>query len=159
MIEHSIERIKAIKERCSSKIAEHYRGWNEADTREESDFHWDLYRLYKTFEQRCYTLAYSLRNPKKFGDVPSWKYLEYPEYIVRQRAIKAERKAKFESSYRVHVWFLQSFLSADYGSFCCDKCFSPFYHSPSTIWLGKVKKVDCACGYCVNKLTQQEIFS
>ncbi len=50
------------------------------------------------------------------------------------------------------LWYMQTSLEADYGSFTCDKCDRLFYHSPSTIYYNHVVKYTCCCGDCTNRI-------
>jgi hypothetical protein len=54
------------------------------------------------------------------------------------------------------LWFMQSRLQADYGSFSCDICGRNFYHSPSIIYYNHAVKHNCCCGYCTNQIIYKE---
>ncbi len=60
------------------------------------------------------------------------------------------KAAKNKHTYE--LWYMQTSLGADYGSFTCDKCSDLFYHSPSTIYYNHEVKYACCCGDCTNRI-------
>jgi hypothetical protein len=158
-----LERVAEIHKHCRTMHKKYFQmslGSNDLD---ECDKYCDLSVRYNHFEKHCYQLAWSIKSNRKFGEIPSWFELEYNSYIRLRAAIKAERRAKFESSHCIVVWFGHTSLNADYGSFCCEKCGCNFYHSPSSVKLGRDKQYNCICGECVNFIVTcdggSEVFS
>lgn len=155
-IENKLLQISKIHKKCQ-RLGKKY--WRDALKENNTDIY-ERYHfksaLYRNFEKRCIDLAWCLKHNKKFGEVPSWFYLEYDSYNRLLASRKAERKANFENTHRIRVWFLQTSLSADYGSFVCNKCGSTFYHSPTEVKLGKSVKYTCICGDCVNSIVTRD---
>jgi hypothetical protein len=124
--------------------------------RDESDRLYDLYHLYRKFEQRCLDLSIPLLFPHKFGDEIFFKDFENKSILSFRKNEKEKRRIKFETLHRISVWFSHTSLNADYGKFTCEKCGYTFYHSPSGVSLGKIKQYVCICGECVNAILRQD---
>lgn len=137
-----------------SKEDFHRKKWERARKNETRQFHYNKMRNYSEHRFRCSTLLFSIRRNEKFGEIPYFMKLDPKRYSQRKLKEKAERRMKFESNYRIHLWFYSERLSADYGTHSCDKCNREYYHSPSTVYFGSKKKYSNCCGYCVNNLLE-----
>ncbi|MCZ8020205.1 MAG: hypothetical protein O9302_03240 [Cyclobacteriaceae bacterium] len=146
------ERVKLIYQYCRDKYKYHFDKCLLTSDYEEFESLETKYKLYQYFAERAHNLLFNLKFPKQFGTVPDWLKLEYKYCLLHKKEQKAKRKKEFEKNYRVQVHFMQTSLSADYGSFTCEKCNRNFYHSPSTILLGKALLYKTCCGYCVNDM-------
>lgn len=58
------------------------------------------------------------------------------------------------------AWYLSLSLTADYGTFYCDKCSREFFHSPSIIYQGGGDDAPvlykCCCGNCTNNIIWED---
>ncbi len=155
-VKPSIERCESICERSKKLKREHYdRSMKETD-RDESNRLFDLYHLHLKFEQRSRDLAHHLQWPHKFGDVSILHDHENKSDIAWRIKRKEERRIKFETLHRISVWFSHTSLGTDYGQFTCEKCGYTFYHSPSSVKLGKLQRYVCICGECVNAILKRD---
>jgi hypothetical protein len=146
------ERVRSIYHYCRDKHKCLFDKCLSTSDYEESESLEVQYKMYRNFAVRAHNRLFYLKFPKQFGTVPDWLKLEYKYYLLHKKEQKAKRKKEFETNYRVQVHFMQTSLSADYGSFSCEKCNRNFYHSPSTILLGKALLYKTCCGYCVNDM-------
>lgn len=142
--------------RLCDKEEFHRKKWERARKNESRKFHYKKMCLYSDLRFRGWKLVSSIQLPSKFGvqDVllrlDKENYVKrYQERIARQ---KLEAKQKFESTYRIALWFYSESFNADYGTHQCDKCSRTYHHSPSEVYLGANKEYSNACGYCVNNL-------
>lgn len=154
----SIDRLKELVDHFKGLRELHYKKSNRARTFKTSDDAWSKYILYRDALNRCYSLARRLYNPTPFGYVPSYMDWLTRDYTATRMATKAAKRTAFENSYHTTIWFMQASFSADYGTFECSRCHATFYHSPSEIRKGKDILHKCACGYCTNSLTGQNIY-
>ena len=145
-----------------SKEDFHRKKWDRARKRETQKYHYDKMCAYSKHRFRCGTLLFSLRRNEKFGAAPHYLKLDGKRYTERKLKQKEEGRIKFESTYRVALWFYSESLTADYGTHHCDKCSRKYHHSPSSVFLGAKKVHHHACGYCVNSILrfnrQEEIY-
>ncbi len=157
-----LKRAIDLFEKINAKTEFHYKKWNKARKRENIDFHYDKYVFYRGFSRRASDLIFSIRKGEKFGDGREWFEMNADEYKQMILKRKEENRLKFESNYRVYLYFFSESLGADYGTFNCDSCGREFYHSPSTVYLGAKRKYSCCCGHCVNTLMirnkQEEVY-
>ena len=154
----SYERARAIAEKCSDASSFHLKKSDRARTQKANSHHWKLYLFYKAFAYRGHNLAQSLFSTERRQQKKHWDNVFVKDDWKARPAIKAERKAKFDSTYRVSLWFMQNSFGADYGIYVCDRCSRTFYHSPARVYLGKELKYDCTCGHCTNLLTGKNVF-
>lgn len=152
--------IKAISlfDRLEAKRKFHNKKWDRARKWENQDFHYKKMRLYADISHRAWKLVFAIRNKSRFGE--QCVLLRYDKenyvknYTERIKKQKEEAKNKFDSRYRISLWFYSESLTADYGTHQCDKCSRTYHHSPSEVYLGAKKEYSNACGYCVNNLLE-----
>lgn len=152
----SLEKVLKIHKRCRILSKRYFDKSLKSTDWSESHALFDLSKLYRCFERRCYNLEFLLRFPHKFGDISIFKEMENKSELNFRSTRKAERKAKFETIHRISVWYGHTSLGADYGSFSCQKCGYNFYHSPSRILFGKDEQYNCVCGDCVNSILRHD---
>lgn len=156
------EKAIALFDRLLEKEKFHHKKWHRARKTENRDFHYNRYKLLFDAASRMRNLAFRIDRNKKFGSGRDWWEPTAEKWCERKREQKLERKKKFDSNYRISIHFMQTSLSADYGTFYCDRCKSKFYHSPSDVYYGAELLYTNCCGNCVNKLlsrnNQDEIF-
>ena len=122
----------------------HRKKWERARKNETRKYHYEKMRSYADHILRGMKLVSSLQYPSVFGTTDVLlrydreNYVkQYKERIEKQ---KLEAKEKFESNYRIALWFYSESLTADYGTHQCDKCSRTYHHSPSEVYLGAKKE-------------------
>ncbi len=132
----------------------HRKKWERARKNEIRISHYKKMVKYSNHRFRCSTLLFSLKRNEKFGEVPYFMKCDPKRYKERRLKEKEEGRIKFESNYRVELWFFSESFRADYGTYQCDKCKSQYHHSPSNVYLGVKKEYSNCCGHCVNNMLQ-----
>jgi len=149
-----LEKVNKLWAYIDEKTTFHFNKSMRAKKSENIDFHFDLYKIYSDFQGRAMKLSFAIRSQRKFAE--QLLYKTTPEdYLKWKKTHKEKGKLKFQSTYRVFLHFFSESLHADYSTFSCDSCNRTFYHSPSTVYLGKDKKYSSCCGYCVNTMMQR----
>jgi hypothetical protein len=151
-IQIKIDKAKALSDILFSKREHHDKKWNRARKRETIDFHYDRYKLFNDLSWRVYKLMNRIKHQEKFGEIPYFMKIDPARWKERDLSRREVGRLKFESNYRISLWFFQERFNADYGTFKCDKCKSTFYHSPSEVRLGTKIEYSCCCGHCVNNM-------
>lgn len=150
--QHIIKRFKELQTSFKNK-REQYDVLADGDnTSEELEYFLDKIKLYREAYKRVFELAMSMRRTREPSVLSYLSNLDYEASL----ATKASNKQKFDTTCRYAPWFLGTSLSADYGTFTCDRCRSKFFHSPSTISLGTKEEYNCCCGNCTNLLVYSD---
>lgn len=98
------------------------------------------------------------RNTRRFGQPDEFiqRYRNIAWWKDYQERRKAKGQHKFLQTCHYNLWFFSGSLTADYGTFRCDRCGLTFHHSPSTITRAAKPVYTCCCGYCTNELVQNQ---
>lgn len=138
---------------------EHYASkMDRARSMEKVDFYHEKRKLYSDVRFRTTGLTFALHrrycSDKKISDSVDSDMIR-SEYEVRLER-KERGRQDFLTKHRYAPWFMQTSLSADYGTFVCDRCGGTFYHSPSTITLAGKTVHKCCCGHCTNTIINRD---
>lgn len=152
----TIDKALNLFDKLRTKEEFHRKKWDRARKYENQEFHYERMKKYSELRFRCGTLLFALRRNDRFGNEDF--LLKYDrkgvEHMYKAHVLKykLEGNRKFQSEYRIAMWFFSESLRSDYGTHTCDKCESTFHHSPSTVYRGVNKEYECCCGHCVNSL-------
>lgn len=102
-----LERIKEIQDRCGKLEKKYSKLADRAKSAKEIQRRYEYQTLYRDFKWRCFRLASLLQSPRVFG-VPSYLVsISYDIYKEQELARKKKGKEKFESMYRIDLWFFR----------------------------------------------------
>jgi hypothetical protein len=152
-----LQRLQALYTSLTAKAKTAYTKYERARSPRMQDRWWEIYRRYSALNmyRRAHDLADMIRYNN--GCRPIYGAAWWAESQYKSRLDwKEKKRIEFLTKRRYSVWFMQRSLSADYGTFTCDKCGSTFYHSPSIITKAREELYHCACGHCTNDIINQD---
>lgn len=152
-----LNKLKKLHQHFQYCEIEYNKKMKRARSFEKNEKYRSLAHFYSQLVKRTIDLYYLMRNSylKILGHVDYSTEFIRADYNYRMKE-KEKRAKEFRAKHRFDVWFMQTSLSADYGSFICDKCNRNFYHSPARITLAGKTIYNCCCGYCTNEIVGQD---
>jgi uncharacterized membrane-anchored protein len=155
MTPESLNRLREMLLSFAERENYHSAKCRRARKSENFNFHWERAKYYLELRRRVSHLAFF--SDGEFIQVNA-KYSRWADlWMAKSRWAarlrhKEEGKAKFERTHKYSKWFFSDSLTADYGTFQCERCHNRFYHAPSTILKGAKQIYYCCCGNCTNTI-------